>query len=336
MCTADDDDSSPAPTSYAESFQFYLSSNTVVGLNRVWSSSPFRIQRIAWFLIVTIGSIVTACHAYAMVAQYIAYETKTQTSILSNETLEFPAVSVCNLNTMRWSPDLECDGYRRERTMTFNVFTTESNRRMIDEVLGADWHVEARKSGQTPTEFLSRRMNEKTKGDYIQSACATRPVFTQDEIRQMWTVFDEDLTEFNAFAVSARSEVKKYLEGDRALLQDPLIEADSMLQTAAVGDRDTNNMPQQVQEMQKFVLNCMMGREACEKVPAAKPTLFQDLKFGLCYTFGGQTDYVLYDYYVPKNAPKSTRRLKVMINWQRNGEDYTRTKSHLTHSLHKQ
>ena len=47
-----------APTSYIETFQFYLTQNTVVGLNRVWPA-PLRIQKIFWFTIVTVGCFAT-------------------------------------------------------------------------------------------------------------------------------------------------------------------------------------------------------------------------------------------------------------------------------------
>ena len=76
---------------------------------------------------------------------------------------------------------------------------------------------------------------------------------------------------------------------------------------------NADDVPAQMEDMHNFVLNCVMGRARCEDTPAANPVMFQDRRFGLCYTFGGQFDYVLYDWV------SETKTLRTVINWQ-NGE----------------
>ena len=63
--------------------------------------------------------------------------------------------------------------------------------------------------------------------------------------------------------------------------------------------------------MKKIVLNCVMGRTRCEDTPAANPMMFQDRRFGLCYTFGGQFNYVLYD------RENETGTLKTVVDWKK-------------------
>ena len=59
-----------APTSYAETWQSYLDTTSIVGLNRV-QPSPFSAQRIYWFVIVVVGVFATAYHAYSMMNTYM-------------------------------------------------------------------------------------------------------------------------------------------------------------------------------------------------------------------------------------------------------------------------
>ena len=81
-----------APTSYAETFQFYLDTNTIVGLNRVYPS-PFRIQKLYWFAIVLVGICATGYHAYTMVHGYYGFRTKTVVFMASNSTIASPGIT---------------------------------------------------------------------------------------------------------------------------------------------------------------------------------------------------------------------------------------------------
>jgi hypothetical protein len=49
----------PAPTSYAETFQLFMDTTTVIGVNRIRPAS-FTVQRYVWTLVVVLGVCATA------------------------------------------------------------------------------------------------------------------------------------------------------------------------------------------------------------------------------------------------------------------------------------
>lgn len=75
----------------------HLQTSTIIGVNRILLS-PFRTQRLFWTAIVAVGMGATAFHAGVMIRAYFAYPIQTILSVKANDTIYFPAVTVCNHN----------------------------------------------------------------------------------------------------------------------------------------------------------------------------------------------------------------------------------------------
>jgi hypothetical protein len=137
--------------------------STIIGVNRL-ISSPFKIQRLFWLVVVIVGTFFTVAHGYLMVSRYLSYDVlmeklatitllqklgwvyscgqrlwvQTTVSTEPSNEIDFPAVTVCNMNKMLYYNEHLCaDKYMAmEKLVRFKIFYQNADfRHMIADIL---------------------------------------------------------------------------------------------------------------------------------------------------------------------------------------------------------
>ena len=90
------------PLTIARSWDGFVSSSSVHGI-RFTSPGFSRIRRFIWTLMLVTGFSVLLGSITSTVVEYFRYEVNTVITMVSEREVTFPAVTICNLNTLRRS-----------------------------------------------------------------------------------------------------------------------------------------------------------------------------------------------------------------------------------------
>ena len=164
-------------TTFGDIVANYVETSSIVGVNRLMPTySP--VKRLSWFVLVVVGCVGTTLHASVMIAEFMKYPIQTtvgysvgqirriQMSIDLVDMVDFPAVTVCNQNTLRMSAieSLQCEAQQglasamltAERMLRHEaLLSPQLHKWMV--VLAANL-TEDHKRNMTPAEFLVSQM----------------------------------------------------------------------------------------------------------------------------------------------------------------------------------
>ncbi|XP_077863187.1 degenerin mec-10-like [Saccoglossus kowalevskii] len=85
-----------------EILEQFASSTTAHGINRVSSTErPFR--KVMWCMIVLVAFSTFTIHASALIIKYLDFDVTYKLKVMKESTVEFPSVTMCNMNKMRKS-----------------------------------------------------------------------------------------------------------------------------------------------------------------------------------------------------------------------------------------
>ena len=99
-------------TTAAGHCHFLLSGTTLHGLRRVWAKESHSFRRTTWLIVLMAMCATYAFMATAAINKYVKFESSSKISTVAAESLPFPAVSVCQQNSIPLSkveqnPDLK-------------------------------------------------------------------------------------------------------------------------------------------------------------------------------------------------------------------------------------
>ncbi len=86
----------------AKTWDGFANTSSIHGLR--YTSPDFnKIRRIAWAFLIFTGLSILIGSTIAVVLEYFQYEVNTIVRMVSEEEVDFPAITICNMNTMRKS-----------------------------------------------------------------------------------------------------------------------------------------------------------------------------------------------------------------------------------------
>ena len=81
----------------------FAANTTIHGVPRVLDAEKRTVYRILWLLVALVFLAVLIYQASALIVDYSKYQTTTRINLVTKSKLEFPSVTVCNLNMLRRS-----------------------------------------------------------------------------------------------------------------------------------------------------------------------------------------------------------------------------------------
>ncbi|XP_064628199.1 uncharacterized protein LOC135487905 [Lineus longissimus] len=99
----------------------YSQASTIIGLSHITGDTPFKARRIIWTLLVITGCCIFALQVVQSVLMYYSWPVTVNVKVNYNETLVFPAVTVCNQNSFRITQSVQ-HGYYDLLTKAFGSF----------------------------------------------------------------------------------------------------------------------------------------------------------------------------------------------------------------------
>ncbi|XP_064614121.1 uncharacterized protein LOC135477846 [Liolophura sinensis] len=80
---------------------YFLKTTTIHGIRYVWKAHAFRIQRLVWLGLVLGGITVMSYQIIDRIIHYYKWPTTVNVAVNFNNSLRFPAITLCNQNTFR-------------------------------------------------------------------------------------------------------------------------------------------------------------------------------------------------------------------------------------------
>ncbi|XP_048747868.2 degenerin deg-1-like [Ostrea edulis] len=249
-----------------------ISQSSLHGFPRILSSTHW-YQKILWTILVCVTCGFLVYQLYQLFYEFNNYPTKTKVSI-KRGTLQFPAVSICNMNPVKNSSLALIDG-----TEFYKVMTLDPNEISVDIEVTYDQNLENNNSSDSfdlnehnsksdYEYYYNPETNNGSSGDYENYdndfSWANDITFSVDgsNIQQSLDDFANYIKSLNSWEDDEWSEdVKKF----RTLFQNQSKET-------------RKSLGHSIQDM---LLTCAINGKKCS---AENFTLFQTLDYGNCYT----------------------------------------------------
>ena len=81
----------------------FAENTTMHGIPRFLDAERSIVQRVLWLLVVFVSTVILVAQASNLIIDYAKYQTTTKVTIVTKSKLEFPSVTICNLNMLRRS-----------------------------------------------------------------------------------------------------------------------------------------------------------------------------------------------------------------------------------------
>ncbi|XP_030852712.1 amiloride-sensitive sodium channel subunit alpha [Strongylocentrotus purpuratus] len=263
-------------------FSYFLENTTFHGLPRIFGA-PFFLEKLFWVLAFLTCLGVFTYQGTKIVKDYISYPYSTRTDIITESSLDFPAVTICNVNMMRRSKlvdtrfeDLiELDGDATGDTDDYSFWFDQS----FYERLGSE-NGNSNSSG-TSGESDGTSSNSPETSSSPDDSQASGPQNLNGEFDFFESSWDDSSFDFSFYDTWEGITDENDWQAIYNQSQSP-----DFSDLRALLNPTQAELQEYGHQAEDFILQCSFDQRACSY---RNFTTFQHSEYGNCFTFNGRT-----------------------------------------------